>query len=1614
MPPQRTNNLDLSGTDSCTPVNVTVTGVAGPTGPTGGTGPCGPPGPRGGCTGLGYEPLPSNTYNEFTPGIKTFHVPDSATNAYISGMYIRIRDATYPSWFMNGMIISYIGTTLTVDVDSVTLGEDIESCIPSTRPCGTPGTLGQSCTPNPAATPLYTLGNAATCAPCNATPVVTYTSYSRNVITPMTHTFIIEGSPAGIFSPGMEIRATDHFYPSWYMDGTVVGYTGGNLTVITEYVQIGVGEITNELVSTTAFRFETGIKEFLIVNDGRISAFTSNTSVRITTPNMTIGTYMNGTVISFIGNVLRVNVENVRTATGFAPYNQLVCDWCIQALVSNDTNSGNNWRVSIREPIGLNSNSRLDRTLGTKIINVVSGPTATFTAARGVRITDKTDPTWYMDGTISGYTGATGTNLIVEVNNSNNGTLSNIVYQLTSTTVNQFTTTDKTFVVPITNTITAFTNGSSVKIRALNMSIGDEMFGNIKSYIGSSLVIENVTVEPCGTSAYSGNVNNWHIEVLPLNFILSGSDWVVTIRNASGTRTNTRTKFLLGQQTFTIQDGPTTAFTNNAIIRVTDRVYPAWYMDGRVTSAYTAPSLNLNILQTNNGPVTTNIVNKLTSISSFKFEPGSKQFVVQDIKNLHLFTPGNKVTLTARNLWIGMEMIGTISSYINDRLTIVVGTNPGDIKTATGFVTYTEFVNNWNIEADACDDDDISGGDWVLTPSPLTVPGAPTGVVAVPTDVAANVSWNAPVNNGYAVISSYTITSSGNTPIIRQVPANTNGVVPTTLLFTGLTIGQSYTFTVTATNVIGSSDPSTASIPVTIGLSAPIVTATAGDTQATVRWVQPTSSIPISGYTVTRTSTTNGVVTVVDSQITNPAQRLLTISSLNNGTAYRFKVVANNTTANGQISSGIPSPPTPPAVPGTAPTGVEATAGDSRATVRWTPPTPVPGISITGYTVKATYTPSGATESESNFYTAASTARSLTIESPSLSPPLVNGRSYTFTVAATTTVSGVTAAEAVSGETTAVVPGPVPATPANVTAVPGHLSATISWSIVNTATSYIIRGFNTTTGVPTETKYNVTALTTTITGLTNGQAYTFSVEATLGTGTTATVGLPGYSSSTTIAGLLAPTGVEATAGNANATVRWTPPTTVPGISITGYTVKATYTPSGATESVSNFYTALSTVRLLTIPSPLSPLLVNGTSYTFTVAATTTVGDTTYTGAASGETTAVVPGPVPATPANVTAVPGHLSATISWSIVNTATSYIIRGFNTTTGVPTETKYNVTALTTTITGLTNGQAYTFSVEATLGTGTTATVGLPGYSSSTTIAGLLAPTGVEATAGNANATVRWTPPTTVPGISITGYTVKATYTPSGATESESNFYTAASTARSLTIESPSLSPPLVNGRSYTFTVAATTTVNGATATGAVSNETTPVVPGAAPAMPTGVTAVPGPLTATISWQTVNTATGYIIRGTDNESGVPTETKYTVTELTATITGLTDGRAYTFTVEATLGTGTTATVGPPGYSSGIVIGRVPTLISATPVSGTGEVALVWAAPIPLGSVTQFRVKAQAGLVIYYEDVSNTVTSLTFGSPELTLGTTYVFSVASRIGEATGPFSGTIVAVPE
>ena len=96
-----------------------------------------------------------------------------------------------------------------------------------------------------------------------------------------------------------------------------------------------------------------------------------------------------------------------------------------------------------------------------------------------------------------------------------------------------------------------------------------------------------------------------------------------------------------------------------------------------------------------------------------------------------------------------------------------------------------------------------------------TVPGAPTGVTATAGNGSATVSWTAPSDNGGSTITSYTVTPFiGST---AQTPVTVTGSPPaTSTTVTGLTNGTSYTFTVSATNAIGTgpaSPPSNAVTP---------------------------------------------------------------------------------------------------------------------------------------------------------------------------------------------------------------------------------------------------------------------------------------------------------------------------------------------------------------------------------------------------------------------------------------------------------------------------------------------------------------------------------------------------------------------------------------------------------------------------------------------------------------------------------------------------------------------------------------------------------------------------------------------------------------------------------
>ena len=92
-------------------------------------------------------------------------------------------------------------------------------------------------------------------------------------------------------------------------------------------------------------------------------------------------------------------------------------------------------------------------------------------------------------------------------------------------------------------------------------------------------------------------------------------------------------------------------------------------------------------------------------------------------------------------------------------------------------------------------------------------PGAPTGVSATAGDGNATVTWTAPSNGG-APITSYTVTPYvGST---AQAATVVNGTPPVTnATVTGLTDGTAYTFTVTATNSVGTGPASAASNSVT-------------------------------------------------------------------------------------------------------------------------------------------------------------------------------------------------------------------------------------------------------------------------------------------------------------------------------------------------------------------------------------------------------------------------------------------------------------------------------------------------------------------------------------------------------------------------------------------------------------------------------------------------------------------------------------------------------------------------------------------------------------------------------------------------------------------------------
>jgi hypothetical protein len=168
----------------------------------------------------------------------------------------------------------------------------------------------------------------------------------------------------------------------------------------------------------------------------------------------------------------------------------------------------------------------------------------------------------------------------------------------------------------------------------------------------------------------------------------------------------------------------------------------------------------------------------------------------------------------------------------------------------------------------------------------------------------------------------------------------------------------------------------------------------------------------------------------------------------------------------------------------------------------------------------------------------------------------------------------------------------------------------------------------------------------------------------------------------------APTMGLATGGNQQATVSWTAPVHNGGAAITEYVV----TPYvGGVAQTPIVFSSSATTRTITG-------LVNGTEYTFTVAATNSAG----TGPESDHSNAVTPAPTPPGPPTIgAAVAGDSEAIVSWTAPASDGGSPIIGYVVTPYVGYVSqgpRYFVSTSTTqTVGGLANGITYRFRVRA-----------------------------------------------------------------------------------------------------------------------------------------------------------------------------------------------------------------------------------------------------------------------------------------------------------------------------
>ncbi|MGV1909782.1 putative Ig domain-containing protein [Agrobacterium vitis] len=496
---------------------------------------------------------------------------------------------------------------------------------------------------------------------------------------------------------------------------------------------------------------------------------------------------------------------------------------------------------------------------------------------------------------------------------------------------------------------------------------------------------------------------------------------------------------------------------------------------------------------------------------------------------------------------------------------LVNESNLGGNINKSGNFTASASVDNLQIILDVTQDNSASPSNYnTLTfsaacyASAPTSPGAPTIGTATPGNSQATVSFTAPASDGGAAITSYTVTASpgGATATGSASPitvtgltngtaytftvtatnsvgtgtasAATSAVTPTVPTFTfspasgaltAATVGTAYSetvtasggtspytyavssgtlpagmslntstgeisgtpttagsasFTISATDANSATSSASYSLAVAAGLpGAPTIgTATAGNGQATVSFTAPVSNggAAITIYTVTASP---GGATATGSA--SP----INVTGLTNGTAYTFTVTATNSVGTGTASAATSS------VTPTAPTFTFSPASGA----------------LTAATVGTAYSETVTASGGTSPYTYAVTSgtlpagMSLNTSTGAISGTPTTAANTSFTITATDANSATG-----SASYSLAVAADIPGAPTIGTASAGDSQATVSFTAPASDGGASITSY-TVTASPGGATGTGSASPITVTGLTNGTAYTFTVTATNSAGT---------------------------------------------------------------------------------------------------------------------------------------------------------------------------------------------------------------------------------------------------------------------------------------------------------------------------------------------------------------------------------------------------------------------------------------------------------------------------------------------------------------------------------